>query len=59
MAVTCVGGELVDVRFCISKDLSAFIVCPKVSGHTCHSSSYRSGATEIDCRIAGVSGDLR
>ena len=39
MAVTCGGGELVDVRFCISKDLSAFVVCPKVSGHTCHSSS--------------------
>jgi ribonuclease T2 len=39
MAVTCEGGELVDVRFCISKDLSAFVVCPKVSGHTCHSSS--------------------
>ena len=39
MAVTCGGGELVDVRFCISKDLSAFVVCPKVSGHTCHSPS--------------------
>jgi ribonuclease T2 len=39
MAVTCGRGELVDVRFCVSKDLSAFVVCPKVSGHTCHSSS--------------------
>jgi hypothetical protein len=27
------------VRFCVSKDLSAFVVCPKISGHTCHSTS--------------------
>ena len=39
MAITCRRGELVDVRFCLSKDLRAFAVCPKVSGHTCHSSS--------------------
>ncbi len=39
MAITCSHGELVDVRFCLSKDLKAFAVCPKVSGHTCRSSS--------------------
>jgi ribonuclease T2 len=39
MAITCSRGQLVDVRFCLSKDLRAFAVCPKVSGHTCHSSS--------------------
>ena len=39
MAVTCARGELVDVRFCLSKDLKAFADCPKVAGHTCHRSS--------------------
>ncbi len=39
MAVTCGRGELEDVRFCISKDLDAFVVCPKIARHTCHSSS--------------------
>lgn len=39
MAVTCARGELVDVRFCLSRDLKAFAVCPKVAGHTCHRSS--------------------
>lgn len=39
MAVTCVRGELVEVRFCVSKDLGAFVDCPKVSRHGCHSSS--------------------
>lgn len=39
MAITCRHGELVDVRFCLSKDLKAFALCPKVSGHTCHSTS--------------------
>ncbi len=39
MAVTCARGELVDVRVCLSKDLKAFAVCPKVAGHTCHRSS--------------------
>ena len=39
MAVTCSHGELVDVRFCLSKDLKAFSTCPKVSGHTCQRSS--------------------
>ena len=39
MAISCRRGELVDVRFCLSRDLKAFAVCPKVSGHTCHSPS--------------------
>ena len=39
MAITCSHGELVDVRFCLSKDLRAFATCPKVSGHTCRRSS--------------------
>ena len=39
MAITCRRGELVDVRFCISKDLRAFASCPKVAGHTCHRAS--------------------
>ncbi len=39
MAITCHNGELVDVRICVSKDLSGFANCPKVSGHTCHASS--------------------
>lgn len=39
MAITCRSGELVDVRFCVSRDLRAFANCPKVSGHTCHASS--------------------
>ena len=39
MAVTCGHGELEDVRFCISKDLKDFVICPKVSGHTCHAQS--------------------
>jgi ribonuclease T2 len=36
MAVTCGRGELIDVRFCLTKDLRAFALCPKVAGHTCH-----------------------
>jgi ribonuclease T2 len=36
MAVTCAHGELIDVRFCLTKDLRAFYICPKVAGHTCH-----------------------
>jgi ribonuclease T2 len=39
MAVTCARGELIDVRFCVSKDLGAFVDCPKVSRHTCQSAS--------------------
>jgi ribonuclease T2 len=36
MAVTCGRGELIDVRFCLTKDLAAFARCPKVAGHSCH-----------------------
>jgi ribonuclease T2 len=39
MAVTCGHGELIDVRFCLTRDLKAFSTCPKVSGHTCQRSS--------------------
>lgn len=39
MAVTCARGELVDVRFCLTRDLKAFATCPKVSGHTCQRAS--------------------
>jgi ribonuclease T2 len=39
MAVTCARGELLDVRFCVSRDMKAFALCPKVSGHSCHRSS--------------------
>ena len=39
MALTCERGELLDVRFCVSKSLGAFVVCPKIAGHTCHASS--------------------
>ena len=39
MAVTCSNGELVDVRFCIAKDLSSYAVCRKVARHTCQRTS--------------------
>ena len=39
MAITCRDGELVDVRICVAKSLTAFAQCPKVSGHTCHAAS--------------------
>ncbi len=39
MAVTCVRGELVDVRFCLTRDLRAFATCPKVTSRTCRSDS--------------------
>jgi len=36
MAVTCSGGELIDLRFCISKNLKAYAVCPpKVFERSC------------------------
>ena len=35
MAVSCSNGELVDVRFCLAKDLSSYAVCRKVARHTC------------------------
>jgi len=39
MAVTCVRGELVDVRFCLTRDLRAFATCPKVTARNCRSDS--------------------
>jgi len=39
MAVSCSNGELVDVRFCIAKDLSSYAVCRKVARHTCQRTS--------------------
>jgi len=39
MAVTCSDGELVDVRFCLSKDLTAYAICRKVARHTCQRDS--------------------
>ena len=35
MAISCSNGELVDVRFCLAKDLSSYAVCRKVARHTC------------------------
>jgi ribonuclease T2 len=39
MAVTCSNGELTDVRLCIAKDLSSYVVCRKVARHTCQRAS--------------------
>ncbi len=39
MAIGCRDGELVDVRICVAKSLTAFAQCPKVAGHTCHAAS--------------------
>ena len=39
MAVSCSNGELVDVRFCLAKDLSSYAVCRKVARHTCQRGS--------------------
>ena len=39
LAITCVRGELVDVRFCVTRDLRAFATCPKVASHACRSDS--------------------
>jgi ribonuclease T2 len=39
MAVTCSNGELIDVRFCLAKDLSSYAVCRKVARHTCQRAS--------------------
>jgi len=41
MAISCRDGELVDVRICVAKSLTAFAQCPKVAGHTCHAASIR------------------
>jgi len=39
MAISCSNGELVDVRFCLAKDLSSYAVCRKVARHTCQRGS--------------------
>jgi ribonuclease T2 len=39
MAIGCRSAELEDVQFCVSRDLKAFALCAKVSGHTCRSPS--------------------
>ncbi|HLH49360.1 MAG TPA: ribonuclease T2, partial [Roseiarcus sp.] len=39
MAVTCRGGELQDVRFCLSKDLRNFVNCPDVARRACRAPS--------------------
>jgi ribonuclease T2 len=39
IAVTCAGGELVDVRVCISKNLKAFATCPRVARNSCRRDS--------------------
>jgi ribonuclease T2 len=39
MAVSCSNGELVDVRFCLAKDLSSYAICRKVARHTCQRGS--------------------
>jgi ribonuclease T2 len=39
MAISCSNGELVDVRFCLAKDLSSYAVCRKVARHSCQRGS--------------------
>jgi ribonuclease T2 len=39
MAVTCERGELIDVRFCLTRDLRAFAICPDVARRSCRSGS--------------------
>jgi len=40
-AVTCSHGELIDLRVCVAKDLDSYVDCPKIAGHSCHSSQIR------------------
>ena len=49
MAISCSNGELVDVRFCLAKDLSSYAVCRKVARHTCQRTidRRRSGSLNI------------
>jgi len=37
MAIGCAGGELQEVRLCLSKDLRQFVNCPEVARATCRS----------------------
>ena len=39
MAISCSNGELVDVRFCLAKDLSSYAICQKVARHSCQRGS--------------------
>jgi ribonuclease T2 len=39
MAISCSNGELIDIRFCLAKDLSSYAVCRKVARHTCQRGS--------------------
>jgi ribonuclease T2 len=39
MAVTCSNGELIDVRFCLAKDLTSYAICRKVARHSCQRGS--------------------
>ncbi len=39
MAVTCERGELIDVRFCLTRDLRAFAICPDVVRRSCRGGS--------------------
>jgi ribonuclease T2 len=41
VAVTCVRGELVDIRICLTPDLRGFAPCPRVTSRTCRSDSIR------------------
>jgi len=39
IAVTCTGGQLVDVRICVSKNLKAFATCLQVARNSCRRDS--------------------
>jgi ribonuclease T2 len=38
MAIGCTGGQLADVRICVSKDLRQYVPCPEVARRTCRAS---------------------
>jgi len=39
MAIGCAGGELAEVRLCLSRDLRQFVSCPEVARATCRAGS--------------------
>lgn len=39
MAVTCVRGQLTDVRICLTRDLGAFAICPEIAARSCRGDS--------------------
>ena len=55
MAITCARGQLVDVRFCLTRNLRAFATCPNVTARTCRDNFdlSRSGALTIPMTRAG------